>query len=317
MKHVLSIAFTEDFSNFDQVIQFNGESIRLTQYSTNFDLELTLNLLERFDGLCDSICISGLPPIIKGKKINFSHPQREKLMNATKETNVLDGQLFKDIYIPWVIRKYCYKNDHLFKNKDVSIYCGSIQKNLLEVMDDLAGKLFLADPYFGLKLPYVMNGVSDLDKFLKMVLPLMGRMKIKRNLIPSFSSRQGKVPRFLKSFFEADVFVANMATLELIDLSHLKGKTLIVDVLNEDLKDELRRVGVLDVMVCLPQIEGIPFFNFAIFEALLQGVQAGNKKLETDDLLGWIDEMDIRPEFINFKRLLKTPESATNFYYFS
>ena len=49
MKHILSIAYSSDNLNFDQVIRFEGEEIRLTQFSTNFDYELTKKLINQFD----------------------------------------------------------------------------------------------------------------------------------------------------------------------------------------------------------------------------------------------------------------------------
>lgn len=314
MKHVLNIAYTSDFAHFDEIVEFMGEKFRLTQLGTNFDLKATLEVLENYDGLCDAISISGLPPVIKTKKASFTPPQRESIINHTRETFVLDGQTLKDIYIPWIMRKHFMSNSETYKHERFAFYSGVLQKNLLDVSEEFVHEVCLADPYFFLKMPYVLRSIDALEKFTKLMWPVFKRLKIKRSLIPEFDRNKRHLAAPLVDFFHCDTFVANMATLELIDLEHTRGKKVIVDVLSESMKQQLIDIGTKEVVVCLPQLEGIPFINFAILEAFLQAKQKENVRLSTDDFLKSIEEIKIKPEVLDLNKLQEPVQAKTRIH---
>ena len=50
MKHILSIAYSLDNTNFDEILEFKGDQVRLTQFSTNFNYNLTKSLIQKYDG---------------------------------------------------------------------------------------------------------------------------------------------------------------------------------------------------------------------------------------------------------------------------
>lgn len=314
MKHVLNIAYTSDFAHFDEIVEFMGEKFRLTQLGTNFDFKATMEVLERYDGLCDAISISGIPPVIRTKKAAYTLPQRELLVNATKETFVLDGQTLKDIYIPWVMRKHFMSQTETYKHERFGFYSGTLQKNLLDVSEEFVHELRLADPYFFLKLPYTVNSVDALESFTKLLWPVFKRMKIKRSVVPDFNHNKRNLPSSLVDFFHCDTFVGNMATMELIDLEHTRGKKVIVDVLGSHLKQKLIDIGTKEVVVCLPQMEGIPFLNFAILEAFMQAVQKENVRLTTDDFLERIEEIKIEPELLDLNQLQEPVQATTRIH---
>ena len=119
MKTILSLAIAQDQYNFDEEIEFFGEVYRVIQYSTNFDVELTENLIKKYDGQCDVICLSGIPQKIKFKKGFFLHPDTYRLKTAAKYTPIVDGQIIKDVYIPYALRLYYLKNPQFFSKKKI------------------------------------------------------------------------------------------------------------------------------------------------------------------------------------------------------
>lgn len=314
MKHILNIAYTSDFAHFDETVDFMGEKFRLTQLGTNFDFKATLDILEKYDGLCDAISISGIPAVIKTKKQSFTPPQRQALMNHTRETFVLDGQTLKDIYIPWLMRKHFMARSEILKHERFAFYSGALQKNLLDVCEDFVHELCIADPYFFLKMPYMVKSVDALESFTKLLWPIFKRMKIKRSIVPDFNRNKRNLSSAMNDFFQCDTFVGNMATMELIDLEHTRGKKVIVDVMGEELKNKLIKVETKEVLVCLPQIEGIPFVNFAILEAFMQAKQKENVRLSTDDFLKRIEEIDIKPEIIDLNKLQEPIQATTTIH---
>jgi len=296
MKHILSIAYAFDDVNFDQIIKFEGEEVRLTQFSTNFDFELTKKIINQFDERCDVICISGCIQTVKFGKTEFTHPDTRNIFNLTKNAPLLDGQLFKDIYIPWCIRKL--NNDHpeLFAKKKIAFYSGVLHKPMLEAIDELDCEIIMADPYFLLNLPYNFKETKKLDAFIYLFLPIFRRLHQKRNPVIQFKVDHKHTPSHLAEFFDSDIFIGNASTLNVIDLKHLKNKTIILDFLEPSLETRLRNVGVGKIIVCIPTLIDNPHVNFPIMEGLFQISQTDGGPIGSNDVLKWINHLKISPK---------------------
>ena len=295
MRHILSIAYSQEQANFDETIMFQGEEIRLTQFSSSFNFELTKNLIQKYQGQVDVIALSGIPPTIRFKKGIFTHPQVEKLKALSVETPIVDGQLLKNVYIPWAIRQFNLKNQKVLSQKRVSFYASSFQYGLLDVVEEFDNKVFLADPYFFLRLPFCLHKKKALDNFIRFLSPVFKNMEIKKSFLADFK-RGNELPKGLDEFFDSEVFVGNETTFKLIDLSHLQGKTVIVDFLGPELEKKFKEVGVSDVIVCMPPVIDNPYVNFSILEGIFQSYKKEGQPLNDDDILNWMDRLELKSE---------------------
>lgn len=294
MKQVISIAYAQENKNYDEIVEFNNEKVRLTQYSIGFDYELAQALIKKYDGICDVICISGVPPRIKTKNGVIEHPDSQKLKALAKVTPLVDGQLLKDTYIPWAFRQHYLTHKNPLKNRSISMYTGVLQKILVDVIEELEGKLCLADPYFFLRLPYNLNSSSSLERFLKTLFPVMSRMKFKTSSLALFPLEDQDKFKCLKEFFKSDVFVGNEGTVQLIDKEHLRGKTLVLDFMGSLMKEKLIKAGVRDCITCMPKVVKGRYVNFSVLEALMQTFQEDS--LTSDDILWWVDKLKLKVE---------------------
>ncbi len=296
MKHILSLAFAQEAYNFDEEVEFYGETYRITQYSTNFDLELTEDLIRKYDGLCDVICISGLPQKIKFRKGFFLHPDVFKIKLVAKETAVVDGQIIKDVYIPYALRRFYLKNKNFLTKKRIGFYSAALQKPFVEVLEDLGNDLVMADPYFFTKLPFTLHGSKALEKYLKTLAPILRRMKIKKGHVPSFKEEDRKMNRALNEFLSCDVMVGNEANINFLNLSHLKGKTLIIDILTPELEEKLKEVGLSEALVCLPQLSDHSRINYSILEGIIQLKKGQGIPVKDDDIVEMVHKLNLGPE---------------------
>jgi predicted amino acid dehydrogenase len=301
MKHIVSLAFSQDNSNFDEEIDFLGERFRITEHSTNFDVGLTESLIKKYDGVCDVICITGLPPKFKFKKSFFIHPQTSQLKTASNYTPIVDGQIIKDVYIPYALRMFYLKNKNYLTDKRIAFYSGALQRPFVEVLEDLDNEIILADPFFLMKLPFTLHSTNSLDKFIKALVPILSRMKIKKSHIPNFSKTHQKAGRVLEDFFSADIFVSNEAPLDLMDLSHLKNKTLIIDLLTPGLEKKLKDIGLKEALVCLPQLSQYSKINYGILEGIILLRKGVGEVVKEDDVIKLVDELKLCPEIKIFK----------------
>ncbi|GAB4019076.1 MAG: hypothetical protein Fur0010_20660 [Bdellovibrio sp.] len=311
MIHVLAIHVSANDLRRDDVIDFDGKQVRLTQVSTDFDYNLAKDLIVKYDGLVDAISLSGIPPAMKSGQKIFSHPDRERLLLAAEETPVLDGLVLKEIYMPWLLRKFFVNNPEWIKNKKVGFYSGLLMQQTLEVIEDFTEELVLADLYFLAKVPWLLNSTKEMRSVLEKSWPLMKMRSVRKKSLGSFDGQiLGRYQ--MRDFLSAQVVVSNMATLELIDLSHLRGKKLILDVCNQKILDLLKMNGVEEVLILLPQmIDGI-FVNFSILEGLLQASQNLHKSLTVDFVLSHMKSLKISPIVVSLK---ETKTFETQFLY--
>jgi predicted amino acid dehydrogenase len=296
MKTILSLAFAQDQYNFDEEIEFFGEKYKIIQFSTNFDVELTESIIKRFDGNCDVICISGLPQKIKYKKSFFFHPDAYRIKTAAKYTPIVDGQIIKDVYIPYALRMYYLKNPQFLTKRKIGFYSGALQKVYVEVLDDLENKIVMADPYFLMKMPFVLHGTKSLDNFLMTMAPLFKRMKIKKSAVPEFDASKRKINRALDEFLSCDLLVGNEANINFLDLSHLKGKSLIIDMVSSNLEEKIKQAGAHDVLICLPQLSSYPKLNYSILEGIIQIKKGVGLTVKEDDVINLVNDLKLTPE---------------------
>jgi predicted amino acid dehydrogenase len=301
MKHILSLNFSqEDQYNFDEEIEFFGETYRITQYSTNFNVELTVNIIKKYDGQCDVICIVGLPAKMKFRKGYFLHPDSYRIKTAAKYTPFVDGQIIKDVYIPYALRMFHLKNPQFLSKKKIGFYSAALQKSFVEVLEDLGNKLVMADPYFLTKLPFNLYSNKTLEQFIKTLSPILKRLKIKKSNVPSFSNSARKLNWALNEFLTCDVLVGNEANINFLDLDHLKGKSLIIDIVTPKLEQKLREAGLHEALICMPQLSNYSKINYSILEGIVQLRKGSGVIVKEDDVIDLVAELKIAPELKTF-----------------
>lgn len=295
MKHILSLAFAQEHYTFDEEVEFFNETYRITQYSTNFDIELTESIIKKYDGACDVICISGLPQKIKFKKGFFLHPDAYRIKTSAKFTPIVDGQIIKDVYIPYALRLFYFKNKSFLSNKKMGFYSAALQKSFVEVLEDLENDLVMADPYFLTKLPFNLHSNESLDQYLKMLSPVLKRLKIKKSNVPSFSEARRGVNRALDEFLSCDILVGNEANINFLNLSHLKGKTLIIDIVSPSFEEKLKEAGLKEALICLPQLSNHTKINYSILEGIVQIKKGMASSVKEDDVIELVEKLKLAP----------------------
>lgn len=300
MKTILSLAFAQDQYNFDEEVEFFGEIYRVIQYSTNFDVELTEKLIKKYDGQCDVICITGIPQKIKFKKGYFLHPDTYRLKTAAKYTPIVDGQIVKDVYIPYALRLFYLKNPQFFNKKKIGFYSAALQIGFVEPIAEITSDIVMADPFFLLKLPFNLHSAKSLEKFLKVLSPVLKAMKVQKKFVPDFDDDSVFKNRALIEFLSCDILVGNEANINFLNLSHLKGRSLIIDIVSNQLEEKLKEAGLREALICLPQLSIYPKMNYSILEGIIQIKKGEGNFVKQDDVIKLVEEFKLSPEIRTF-----------------
>lgn len=310
MKHVISLSYSSYGDNGDKKVSFLGNDIRVTQFNLNFDYNLALEIIKEYDGIVDAFALSGVPPAIYFKGGGFIHPQVSALKSMAKESPVMDGTMLKKAYLPWGLKKFHLKTKKSFSSKKVSVYSGAFHYHLLEELEGFGSRLCLGDPYFFLGLPFTLSQKKKLDGFIKTMGPLFKQMRIKKSNLSSFE-KQKLGPEKIKEFYRSDVFVGNESTFSLLNINHLKGKTILLDFLSEELEEKMHAAGVNNVIVAMPNVLGLDKTNFSLVEACLQACQPKGSLIDDDAIIDWIEREKL--EFTEKKLIDVSEEKDSKF----
>ena len=301
-KSIVSLAMASEGTSFDEVVFFDGKKIRIRHFALNFDYELGKELIQRFDGKCDAFCISGIPPQYQLSSIEFIHPKVKDLLKHIKETPVFDGRYLKSTFLPWSLREFFFKRPELLGRKKISLYSGLTVFPLLEILEEQKNQLIIADPYSYGKIPKFFRSSKSLKRFFKYLLPLLKRRDIKKKTFASFSLSNFRETPFLKEFMESEIFLGTETQLHLIDMEHLKGKTVVVDCLTERLKRKLEAANAERVVSLMQSPVDIPQFTFGILEGLIQSSMPVGETLSENEIIEWVEKLNLSAQQIKLSK---------------
>lgn len=298
MKHIISLSYSSYGSNGDEIYDFEGHKVRVSQYNLGFNFDLAASLIKEFDGRVDAFSLNGIPPIIHSKNISFNHPEIQKLCAMAKVTPVFDGSMLKKTYLPWALRQFYYKNPKFFNSKKMSIYSGAFNYHLLDDLESFGSTFKLGDPYFYMGAPKILHSRSQLERFIKILAPMFKRMKIKKSKLGGFAH----VPKSFATFFLSDTFMGNESTFKLLNLDHLKNKTVIVDFLSPELRKSFERVGVKECLVCMPSLLDHGHLSFSLIESLLFTCISKDARLTELTIIQWMEKKSDLIKLVEFDR---------------
>jgi hypothetical protein len=154
----------------------------------------------------------------------------------------------------------------------------------------------MADHYFLTKMPFNLHSSKGLETYLKTISPVLNRMRVKKSNVPSFSLKNRKINRALDEFLSCDILVGNEGNINFLNLAHLKGKSLLIDIVSPGLEQKLREVGLKEALICLPQLSKYTKINYSILEGIIQLEKGLGEIVKEDDVIELVDKLKLAPE---------------------
>lgn len=299
MKHIVSISFASSALNQDFRFNFSGKEFRVSVYGSDFKEEVMKSLIKRFDGVADVIALQGLQAVIKIRGKTLLHRDSQAMRNLVQTSELVTGDLLRGVFQPWVVRSLVKKHPQFLKNKKIAFYSGLSDFSLVEALSEHSDQLSFMDPYFHFRVRKELRGLDSLQSYLKKVSPLAVRLPLGVRV-----RKSGEKPR-LTGLSDADVYVTRATLLDRFSLDHLKGKSVLIDVATPNTLKQLENAGVKNVFQLVPTVTGIgspvPKMNFAVLEGILQILKDGPSPLDEDEIIRWIEELNLQPDFTAFE----------------
>jgi predicted amino acid dehydrogenase len=302
MREVINISLSSPSGNFDEILELDNKKVRVKRLGTNYNYELTKQLISHYRDNCDVMALTGFPNEIPvGRKI-YTHPQLRELRSLAGSTPLVNGRHLRQLYVPWCLRGYAQENPAFFSRNSISFFAGSLQKNFLDEIKNLSEKLVFSDPYFFFGIPQALNSVESLDRFIQASLPILNQYRVTKFSSTDYTKNYLRAVPGFRHFFSSKILVANETQLSHIKIDRLKGKTLIIDYIPKRTEKELRDAGVENIVSCFPEVFSLPYAGFSVMEAVFQAMKDERTPLTLEEVFEWIEKLQLKPSRKRFQK---------------
>ncbi len=298
MKRLVNISFTSSASNFEADVKLEGESIHVSHFGCDFDIDVMRSLIAEFDGKADVIGLQGIQHGTRIGSRRMIHPESQALLDSVRHSIVVTGDLLRSAYLPWAVRELIRKDPAFFRKKRIGFYSGALEMGLAQMLSEQTERMVFLDPYLHVGAKTEIRSLPGLESYLRRVTPFARFIPLGRHIRPRHT-RKSLLGIGLGDFEKCDIFVTRMTLLERFRFDHLKGKTLLVDYVTPGVLKGLHEAGVQRVVSFAPRLpmEGDQErFSFGIIEGLLQCLKPEREPLREDDILEFVDRFGLKPQ---------------------
>lgn len=294
MKSILSLSLDFARNNSDKNIEIDGEQIHIRYVGTDNDFSLMIEIAKRLSDQYDYIALDNIPSHFLE---SFSI---DELSSVSKKAIYSDGTLFREIYFPWSLRHFSRDNDNILQKKRVLFLSAFLQGYMYETFKKFTNRISSFDPIILNDIDLVLDNVDAIDDYLYSSRYFELNDFFKRKGCETF--RQKFTVEQQAAIKQSDIIVADESMLIHYDLSSFCGKTLLVDSIGDNQYDFLKSVDLSDLIVGLPHFHNLHKISNALMETFIYLTFKDKVSLDSDDIIQFIDEQKIRPNFNIYHR---------------
>jgi len=296
VKEIISISLESPERNFDQTVDVLGTSIRIKKLGVDFNFELIKEIISQYKETADLFTISGFPPSFMLGKKEYTHSQLDLVKDLASPVQVIDGQNIRELYQPWYFHRLLEAQPNFFNSKKVGFFTGCIQSHLFPELIKQNCSLEFADPFFIYGVPKSIKGIKNFNRFLKLNIPLVSKIPLKKFSGRNFNSPFLKKIPTIKSFLNSDIFIVNDSQLEYLTLPNLKGKTIIIDHLSKRAQEKLEKANVEKILATSVGDLLTSDLSQTLLEAIFQILKGEGQQLSAPDIIHYLDKLNLSPE---------------------
>lgn len=308
-KDIISISLGPSHLDYEFSTHIFGKKVHVRRIGTDGNVQRARELVTEFDGQVDAIGLGGVSLLFRIGNKTFVHKQIKTVVKAARTTPVVDGIHIKNTLERWSISQLAQQEKSLFKHKRVFFLSGIEHFGIAQVLNGFTSQISFGDPIFHLNLPFVLKSFDQLERYAKLVMPILCRLPALR-LSQTSQRRIHSKPRITKYFNQANVIVAESDFIRKYAINDLKGKTMITNPSSSSDVNELRSSGAESLITLTPQLsKGLPFVTADVIEAIFVSFLDSHHKTTDDDYLDLASQCKLKPRFI----VLNKPRDIARF----
>jgi len=295
-KEIISISLETSSRDYEITTHIFGKNVHVRHYGTDGDMERARELIAKFDGQVDAIGLGGMNIYFKVGNRTYIHQQIQKLACTAKKTPVVDGVHIKNTLERWAVSQVAQQQRGIFSHKRVFIVSGTDCYGMAQVLSNFTRQISFGDPIFHLNLPFALKSFNQLERYSKLILPLLCRGSYRR-FFPMGQEQIPRTPRGIKYFNQANIIAGDSVYIRRFAPDILRGKVIITDNLSANDVDHLRKQGVESLITLSPPFgDEHPFVGTDVIEAIFTSfIDRPLAEITDDDYLNLVVHCNLEP----------------------
>ena len=296
MRKVVSVSLGSSSRDHEVEAEFLGQRFSISRVGTDGDLERAQELIRRLDGQVDAIGLGGIDVYLYAAGERYAVRDGLRLMECARLTPVVDGSGLKNTLERQAV--YFLRDKGLLAPGTQVLMVSAVDRfGMAEALADIGCELVCGDLMFAAGIPYPINGLEELAKMAKKLLPEMVKLPF-HMLYPTGKKQEEKAEnaaKFAHYFDEAAVIAGDFHFIKRYSPERLEGKTVLTNTVTQKDVETLRRQGVTWLVTTTPELGGRSF-GTNVLEAVLVALLGKRwEEVTTEDYLDLLERLRLEP----------------------
>jgi hypothetical protein len=298
MKRVVSVSLGSRSRDYAITVELLGQRISIERVGTNGDVAQAKRLYAALDGVVDCLGVGGATLAVESQRRSYRLTAPWRMVAHVRQTPVVDGSGFRNVMERRVADYVLEELGDIFAERTVFSLVAADRMALTLGFADNGFEVVMGDVMFALGLPVALKGLDAHEKFMTWLAPLVRHLPMSM-LYPTGEREDVNTPRYVRWFEWAEVIAGdgNYATHYMpLDM---RGKLVATNTTTARDVRLYRERGVRYLVTSTPRL-GERSFGTNLMEATLVALSGKERKLDTAEVVGLIDELGWCP---NLERL--------------
>lgn len=301
MKKVVSVSLGSSGRDHKVNIELLGQEMEITRTGTDGDFERALGLLQELDGQVDAIGLGGIDVYLFVKEKRYAIQDGLKLMEAVKNTPVVDGSGLKNTLEREVIKILARETDLLQKGARVMMVSSVDRFGMAEALAEVGCDMTFGDLVFAAGIPYAIKTMAELEEIAYKLLPEITKMPF--HLIYPTGKKQesqdeAKVKKFAHYYHDTDIIAGDFHLIRRFMPSGMNGQVMITNTTTGADIEFLREKGIGTLVTTTPEYGGRSFGTNVMEAALVAILNKDLTQITEQDYLDLLHKLDFRPRIL-------------------
>jgi len=297
VKRVTSVSLGSSQRNKSSEATILGEEFQIDRIGTDGDMAKFKAKFEELDGKVDALGVGGADIYIYAGSKRYAFRQILNCIKGVKTTPVVDGSGLKHTLEREAIHKLQRSGVVDFKNEKVLLVSAVDRYGMAQALSEVCPNIVFGDFLFGLGLNYPLRSYSQVEKFGKLIAPIITQLPFKW-FYPTGEKQESRSPKFPKTWDESTFVCGDSLFILRYAPDRLDGKTILTQSVRKQNLEWFKSAGVRRVITTTPVIGGETFATNVMEGVLLTLMGKTPTDVTEADYLVKLDELNWEPTVI-------------------
>jgi hypothetical protein len=298
LKKVVSVSLGSSKRDHKVKVVLLDTEFEISRRGTDGNFNRALEIIKELDGNVDAIGLGGIDLYLYAGKRRYVIQDALKLMEAAKDTPVVDGSGLKNTLERETVF-YLKENTELLPQGSKVLMVSAVDRfGMAEALSELGCDMTFGDLIFAAGIPYPIKTVEELEEIAHKTLPEMVKLPF-HMLYPTGKNQdvqdEKKVEKFGNYYHEADIIAGDFHLVKRYMPGGMNGQLVITNTTTKEDVDFLREKGIGCLVTTTPEYAGRSFGTNVMEAVLLALLGKKWQDVNPDDYLGLINQLGMKP----------------------